>query len=536
MGAMDVTVTHYDFTFDLTSRAATAAITATVTTAGNCLSLPFRATNLGPSVLINGVAASGSLANGSLTLCGAGYNVDDVLTIDASMTVALQTLETSQVGYSTTTDSDGNAFTYMMSWVSGCDQFAPCDSRPDQFATYHFTVTHDPATMVRCSGVVTEPDTSTTVCDFPYAGGPTYSTFALVASPAWTITDKGMWGDVHATVYDRASTGVAAAIDSSFHSGFIQFMESNFGPYPYGTELRILTGPTYWAGFEHPGNIVLSDTIAKMPSPLSVHYANNTAHTLNHEMAHMWAGDQTTLKGTYDFAWKESMAEYLSYVYEDENAPSQGPSTGHYWYASAVQAAHYPVPTDNPALYDFYGDVYGPGPITLFRQLEVITSRDQVMAAIKDLLGTQRAISVDDVQTALEAHTQLDLGDYFSAWVRGAGAPTWPTIATLYTPGTNGAAGTLNATQANISAGAKPCMFHVALNSATTGQSVSVLVDLFHNVGAQTISVPDPGFTVATVVLDPDYECLVFPAPPANVVAAPPKLHPRGWSPWRVQN
>ena len=36
-------------------------------------------------------------------------------------------------------------------------------------------------------------------------------------------------------------------------------MADHFGPYAYGQEIRFATAPTYWAGFEHPGNIALGD-------------------------------------------------------------------------------------------------------------------------------------------------------------------------------------------------------------------------------------------------------------------------------------
>jgi len=61
----------------------------------------------------------------------------------------------------------------------------------------------------------------------------------------------------------------------------------------------------------------------------------------------------------------------------------------------------------------------------LFRQIEVLSSRAQVLAAIATLLGEPRAISVDDVVAALETSTGLDLDAYAAAWIHGTGAPVW---------------------------------------------------------------------------------------------------------------
>ncbi|MCP4446571.1 MAG: hypothetical protein GY811_14675 [Myxococcales bacterium] len=44
-----------------------------------------------------------------------------------------------------------------------------------------------------------------------------------------------------------------------------------------------------------------------------------SAHTTSNEIAHHWAGEQTTLLETHDFVWKEAMAEYLVFVHKTEN-------------------------------------------------------------------------------------------------------------------------------------------------------------------------------------------------------------------------
>ena len=508
-GPISADVTHYDYTLDLASRVAHATLTTTVTTAGDCISLPFRDATLDPStVKLDGVAAkSGTVGGGMLNACGAGYAANTTLTLDVDLTIALKTLDASDVGYSTYKDSDQNDYYYLVSWVNGCDQFGPCDSRPDVFATYTFTVTHPAGFVVRCPGTIDDSDPSVTTCDFTYAGGPTYSTFGLIASTAWTQSDAGMWGDVHVTIYDRAATDIAAAIDPIYHTGFLAFMEGQYGAYPYGSELRVLTSPTYWNGFEHPGNIVLADTLAHQ----SEGYADDVAHTLDHEMTHMWAGNQTTLSGTYDFAWKESMAEYLPFVYEDMGSAADGQKTAIVWKADASVVTYYPVPDDMPALIDYYGDVYGAGPMIFFRQIETMYSRTAVLAAIKSLLGTPHAISVDDVIAALSTATGEDLTAYGTSWLHGTGKPVWPQFELTFTPGAGSAAtSTLTVHQSNQQDGVRGCAFHVGLVGAGSGESTEVLVDTFHNGPDQTLTVPTPAFDVTSTTLDPDNECLVY--------------------------
>jgi len=507
-GPITAHVTHYDYAFDLGTRAAHSKLTLTAETAGDCVTLPFRATEL-TTARFDGADADATLADNALTICGAGVETGKTFTVESDQSVALATLKTSQVGYSVSNDTEGNQLTYLVSWVNGCDQFGPCDSRPDQFATYTFDVTHDASLMVRCPGDVTDKSATETICDFQHPGGPTYSTFGFAAYPAWTQSDKGTWSGVHVTMYDRASTGIGAALDPAYHSGYLDFMQANFGPFPFGTELRVLTAPTYWDGFEHPGNIVLDDHVAKETGS----YTHPAQHVLDHEMTHMWAGDQTTIASTYDFVWKESMAEYLSFVYEDMTDQAVAARTSEIWKLDSGVAKYWPVPMDQPALFDYYGDVYGPGPMVLFRQLEVLTSREQVLAALKSVLGTPRALSVDELVEALARETHLDLGDYVTAWIKGSGRPNWPTVATTWHPGAAaGDPATLDVAVTSHSATPRGCRFHVALGDGGTTNVVKVEVDTFHNGQTQAIAVTTPAFAVTKIDLDPDHECLVFPA------------------------
>jgi aminopeptidase N len=503
-GPIAADVVSYGLTFDLDSHAAHATVTANVTTAGDCWTLPFRGQMLG-TVTLSGDAATATTDATTLTACGKGYEANKALVLDADFTIQLATLGQSQVGYSTKKDSAGNPFFYLLSWVNECDRFTPCDNTPDKFATYHFDITHAASLTVRCPGDVVDVSPTETTCDFGYDGGPTYSTFGVVAYPAWTVTDEGMWGGVHVTLYDRATTGIAAEVDPAFHSAYVAWLENMFGPYPYGPELRVLTGPTYWGGFEHPSNITLNDNLAAtFPKPL---YTHNVAHTLDHEIAHMWAGDQTTLADTYDFVWKESMAEYLAYVWEDMNDPAVSLATANAWKVFASRALYYPIPDDHPDLLSYYGDVYGPGPMILFHQLETLTSRTQVLAAIASVLGHPHALSVDELLDALTAHTGIDAKAYATGWLHGTGVPAWPKFSLTYTPGAG--TSTLELHQTNPGAAAIGCRFHVALTDGAS-QSVMVAVDTHANGPAQTLSLPTPAFTVTYVDVDPLHECLVF--------------------------
>lgn len=503
-GPITATVESYDYAFDVDLRLAHAKLTLSVEVGGDCITLPFRA-QTPTNATLGGLPATAIDEGDTLKVCGSGVRDNTSVELEVELEIPLATLSTSQVGYSITKDAEQNSFYYLVSWVGGCDRFGPCDNAPDRFATYRFTVTHPAAYKARCPGTITEISDVQTECRFESLGGPTYSTFGVAVYPAWTISDKGQWGGIQVNVYDRASTNITAAIDSAYHGGFLEWLQAQFGPYPFGTELRILTAPTYWSGFEHPGNIVLDDLLAKTTNSV---YANPTAHVLDHEIAHMWAGDQTTLATTYDFVWKEAVAEYLTYVWEDMNDPTVAAKTASAWKTLGRTARYYPVPGNMPALFDYYGDAYGPGPMVLFRQLEALTSRTQVLAALQLVLGMPRALSVDEILAALETTTALDLDAYAAAWIHGSEKPDWPLYTATFTPGAG--TSTLALDQINEKPNKRGCKFHVALNGATAGQQQLVPVDTFNGAVDQTLSVPTPPFTVTSITLDPRSECLVY--------------------------
>jgi len=495
-GPITYDVLRYDYSIDLATRAATARVTFDVVEPGDCMTIGFRATALADVTFDDEPIDSGGLDGDALTACGVGWEAGTQVVLGATLTVPDETWGDSQVGYSVSQDLEGGDFTYMVGWVGGCDRFGPCDGTPSAFARYRLEVTHPPGTQVLCPGVVDAGDT-TTVCDFDYDGGPTYSTFALAADANWQETDLGDWDGVHVTLYDQPSTGTAARIDSDMHAQYLAWMADLFGPYPYGDELRLATGPTYWAGFEHPGNILLDDRLA---AGLSRYPLN---HTVNHELTHMWAGDETTLADTYDFTWKEAMAEYLSFVFEDEQiGEATALSTARSWRSGAASAEFYPVPGEKPALLDYYGDVYGAGPMVLFRQLEALYDRDTVLSALQLLLGEQRAIGVADVKAALEQTTGADLTGYFDKWVYGTGAPTWPHVNVAVADNGDGTV-TVTVDQVAQGDGYYGMAFFVRLTGDNDGEEQDVWIDFGVDGSPSASATVTPGFVVTGHTVDP---------------------------------
>jgi aminopeptidase N len=516
-------VARYDVELDLATLATRTTLTVAIEQGGDCLRLPMRA-DFVAATLDGAAPSSAAVADDVLTVCGPSWppGAEVALAVDATLTANPAGGE--ELGYALKQDGEGAPYHQLIAWVGGCDRMAPCDNAPDRFARYRFTVHHAEGVRLLCPGTLA-PGETTSECTFDFDGGPTYSTFGLVAGPSWTESALGTTDGVDLVLYDMPSAGFAADLSTAKVTGFLSWMIARFGAYPYGDELRLIAAPTYWNGFEHPGNVTLNHRLNEVSFPASP-YADPLHHTTFHEIAHQWAGDETTLAGTYDFVWKEAMAEYLSFVYEDEAiGATTSARTAAYWKLAATGAAYFPVPGEAPALVDYYGDVYGAGPMVLFRQLEAMFGRAAVLEALASVLGSPRALSVGELLAALEASTGADLDGYADAWIYGEGAPAWPVFDVTTTPRTGGL--TVTVTQQAAADGLFGCAFAVALHGAAEEDVALAEFDLGVD-GAATASVDvDLAFAVEEIVFDPHATCLATMAPAPGVrPARPPRVNP----------
>lgn len=510
-GTLDVEVTHYDYRFDLSTATSTSTLTLEVTTEGNCLTLPFRLDEITEARFDSRAAQSVDLDTtaGTMTACDKrGFPEGATGSFTVTAPVVERTWGATQVGYSIRNDLSGTPFHYLLSWVGQCDRHGPCDARPDRFATYDFTLTHPSEYQILCSGDIEEISDTETACHFALDGGPTYSTFAFMAAQNWEMTSLGSASGVDISVYDFPQGTLAAALDPAALHGYLDWLESQLGPYPYGPSLRLAAVPSYWLGFEHPGNIALFQQVAQ----ISTAYADPPHHTTLHEITHQWAGDQTTLAGVYDFVWKEAAAEYLTFVYESEQIdPATGLATARAWKLYSDGAQWYPVPGEQPELLNYYGDVYGPGPMILFRQLEGWYGRTAILNALASVFGSPGTLSVAELQSALETATGADLQGYFDAWVYRSGIPAWPEATVTVTDLTGGSydVGVDVTTADAVPRGTK---FTVQLIGGA-GETFDVELDF--GVNGDLSPLPQtvvPGFVVTDSVLDPYAEALIYDA------------------------
>ena len=473
VGPINGLVKRYDYAFDLATRHAKSQLTIDVAApGGDCFQISSELATVTNATWNGAPAKSAAVANKKLDACGEGVAASAPLVIGAEVDVPVKKFFNLDVGFNNKKkDMAGGDFTYLVSWVGGCDRFGPCDDDPSRLASFHFDVTHPAGTVVLCPGVLTAGDTVTS-CDLSGTLAPTYSAFGFAADPLWKRAPFTTAAGIDVVLYEVPGGMIGQTLEKGSVDAYLTWITGLLGPFPYGKELRLAGGPTAWLGFEHPANILLQEDLPN----LSQAYADATMHVFMHETAHQWAGDRSTIATSSDFAWKEATAEYLAYVFEDEQRPPiEAASSLEYWAGISLQSTYYPRPTDDPppAVQDFYGDVYGPGPMVFYVQLESLLGRKAVLDGIKLFLATPGARSVADLEKALEASSGQDLKPYFDVWAFGKGKPEWPTLAV--SAAQVGSAVTVTVTQENASQKLYGCKVEVEVVGAT--QSVTAVVD-----------------------------------------------------------
>ena len=521
VGPISGMVKHYDYAFDLATRHAKSQLTIDVAApGGDCFQTSSELGTVTDATWNGAPAKSAAVTNKKLDTCGEGVAVAKPLVIGTEVDVPLKKFFNLDVGFSRKKNKAGGDFTYLVSWVGGCDRFGPCDDDPSRLASFHFDITHPAGTVVLCPGTLTPGDTVTS-CDLSGTLAPTYSAFGFAADPLWKRAPFTSAAGIDVVLFEVPGGTIGQTLEKDSVDTFLTWITGLLGPFPYGKELRVAGGPTAWLGFEHPANILLQEDL---PS-LAQAYSDATMHVFMHEVAHQWAGDRSTLATSSDFAWKEATAEYLAYVFEDEQRPAgEAEASLEYWAGISLQSTYYPRPTDDPppAVQDFYGDVYGPGPMVFYVQLESLLGRKVVLDGIKTFLAQPGALSVADLEKALEASSGQDLEPYFDVWAFGKGKPEWPTLAIATAQA--GDVVTVTVTQENASKKLYGCKVEVEVIGATTRATAVVDFGITpkSDTATATVTLAEP---VVTTKLEPRHR-LIARLSTGGAPAQPEPLRP----------
>lgn len=214
-------------------------------------------------------------------------------------------------------------------------------------------------------------------------------------------------------IYDNPQTFTFYQNDINQTKDFIETFADFFGPYPFENEKYGHCMAPMGGGMEHQ----------TMTTQLGFNFSLTA-----HELGHQWFGDKVTCRSWKDIWVNEGFASYLEYIAYQQLAPNQ--ARGHLddFHESALSepgGSVYVDDTTNPGRIFDGRLTYNKG-ATLVHMLRFLVNNDQMFfQAVRTYLqnhayGTGTG---EDVKTAIESASGLDLDNFFDEYYYGQGYP-----------------------------------------------------------------------------------------------------------------
>lgn len=328
--AAHIRAVRYDLDLDVTRRdtvVGSVRVTFTRVNGGDVI-LDFRGYSIS-SVKVNGVAAeiaNGGAGTNAVHYDGGHLRIPAARLADGANVVAMDFRSPiAPSGASVirfTDDTDKRDYLYTLLVPSDANLLFPCFDQPDLKGVFAVEITVPSGWSALSNGlgsvvgdVATPPNTAPSDHTVRYrftATKPiaTYL-FAFAAGPYAQLRDAR--GDI--TLWVRASRAreverdTLIALNRAAKTWLAQYFRV---PYPF-EKLDFLLAPAFpFGGMEHPGAIFYNEESFIYREPPTLNQRLGRQATVNHEIAHQWFGDYTTMKWFDDLWLKEGFATYMA--------------------------------------------------------------------------------------------------------------------------------------------------------------------------------------------------------------------------------
>ncbi|WP_431712071.1 aminopeptidase N [Glutamicibacter uratoxydans] len=333
-------------------------------------------------------------------------------------------------------------------------QFEPADARlvyacfeqPDLKTSFRFTV-RGPESWHLASNQAAESqniheDGTKTVSFAPTLPISTYITTVL-AGPYHVVRDEhrlpqkdGSELVIPMAFSCRATLAAdfdAAELIKVTKQGLDYFHELFDYPYPWGKYDSAFVPEYNLGAMENPGLVTFTESYVFTSHATEAQHEQR-ANTIMHEMAHMWFGDLVTMKWWDDLWLKESFADYIGTLANDEGTDFK---TAWTTFAARRKAWAYvadQMPTTHPIVADitdlqaadqnFDGITYAKG-ASVLKQLAAFVGAEAFRDAARAYFVKHEYsnTSLDDFLEALGAASGRDMSAWAQAWLRTSGVP-----------------------------------------------------------------------------------------------------------------
>ena len=312
-----------------------------------------------------------------------------------------------------------------LSWPSKARRWLPLRDHPSDGAMLAMNLTFPKSFTVVSNGKqVARNDNADGTSTWRYEAltpMPAYD-FHVVAYEAWKVDETRSGGGVPIATYTYASAARAKKAVYGDLPKALDFYESKFGKYRWGTA-SFIEEPIFGGGMEHATVVSMDETL--FPNPTE---ARKTAF---HELAHHWSGNLVRIRTWNDFWLSEGFTEYLTARFLSANDGPEAKKTVYRGYLSQALDADggnaHPVRPADPeidVLTIFDATSYQKGALVL-HALERVVGEDKLLEFLKGWFDRHAfsAVLTSDFQRELSAASGKDLSKFFEGFVYSAYHP-----------------------------------------------------------------------------------------------------------------
>ncbi len=196
----------------------------------------------------------------------------------------------------------------------------------------------------------------------------------------------------------------------------VRVLEGMFGPYPF-TELGGVV-PAHDLWFD--GLETQTRPVYKAESMLNPDFSSEL---ITHELAHMWFGDNVTVRQWNDIFNSEAYASWATWGYDERTGGRSAKDALDSAYQRRVDNADFwRITMIDPSKEHLFDAVYARGPMTL-QALRHVIGDEAFFKLARNWAQTPGSRSLEEWMTMAQQTTPVDLGPFFQAWIYAPTAP-----------------------------------------------------------------------------------------------------------------
>jgi aminopeptidase N len=196
----------------------------------------------------------------------------------------------------------------------------------------------------------------------------------------------------------------------------IRTLETMFGPYPFSEIGGIVPVHKLWFGG-------LETQTRPVYDARSILNADFESSLIDHELAHMWFGDNVTVRQWNDIFISEGYASWAQWgARERRGGRPANDSLNRTYDRLADKDDFWKITMIDPGKAHLFDAVYVRGPMAL-QALRNVIGDDAFFKLARDWSQAPGSRTLEEWMAAAQSHTTVDLGPFFQAWIYSPTAP-----------------------------------------------------------------------------------------------------------------